>query len=282
MIKKVSQKKEKKEILGKKRLSLKELSMITVAAGLVLLYVNFTFFSEFPQIFAAMNLIAAFIVLGIPLLYRYGEYKKLKKIELVFPRYLKDVADSIATGMTLPQSMKSTLANDYGVLNPYVKELSAKVSWGISFDKAIRGFAEKTKSKSLKRNVETIIETYRSGGQVSKILVSVAESLQELERIKKERSASVYAQMINGYLIYIVFLGVMIGLSTILVPAFGAGQATSELQGIFTELFRALTIIQGFFAGLAIGKMAEGTLTAGIKHSMVLVILGYSAFVLFI
>ena len=106
--------------------------------------------------------------------------------------------------------------------------------------------------------------------------------LQELEKIKKERSASVYAQMINGYLIYIVFLGVMIGLATVLIPAFRLGESAPDLQQVFVDMFRSLTIIQGFFAGLSIGKMAEGTLIAGVKHSMALVILGYSAFMIFV
>jgi len=183
--------------------------------------------------------------------------------------------------MTLPQAMRATSSIDYGVLTPYIREMASKVSWGITFEKIMEDFAKKTGSKSMKRNVQTIIETHRSGGAMDTILKSVAQSLIELERIKKERSASVYAQMINGYLIYIVFLGVMIGLSSVLVPAFRLGETLPDLQGVFAEIFRALIIIQGFFAGLAIGKMAEGNLIAGIKHSLVLVVFGYSAFLIF-
>lgn len=273
----------KERRVKERKLGLKKLSAITLGIGLVLFYVNFTVFGSVPQVFALLNLATAFIVLGIPLLYRYGEYRKIKKIEEMFPRYIRDIAANIATGMTLPQAMKATLTNNYGVLTPYVTELHAKISWGISFERALHEFAAKTSSKPMRRNVETIIETYRSGGEIDKILTSVADSLQELEKIKKERSASVYAQMINGYLIYFVFLGVMIGLATILVPAFNVGEnVTNELQAVFTDMFRALTVIQGFFAGMAIGKMSEGTLIAGVKHAMVLTILGYSAFILFI
>ena len=111
------------------------------------------------------------------------------------------------------------------------------------------------------------------------VLAAVAESLQDLEKIKKERSSSVYAQMITGYLIYIVFLGVMIGLSTFLIPVF-FNQAETDLD--FIALFRSLIIIQGFFAGLSVGKMAEGTLVAGVKHSLVLTVFGYSVFLIFV
>ncbi|MBI4170863.1 MAG: type II secretion system F family protein [Candidatus Aenigmarchaeota archaeon] len=263
-------------------LGLKKISLISFAAGSALLYVNILLFSSETQIFAIFNLIAAVIVLGIPLTIKFKIYRNIKEIEAQFPKYLRDIAQNIGAGMTLPQAIKSTLVNNYGVLNPYIKEVSAKISWGVSFEKAMHDFAVKTKSTTMRRNIQTIIETHRSGGQIDTILVSVAQSLQELEKIKKERSASVYAQMINGYLIYIVFLGVMIGLATVLIPAFRLEETLPDLQKVFVDMFRSLTVIQGFFAGIAIGKMAEGTLIAGLKHSMVLVIFGYSAFLIFV
>ena len=48
------------------------------------------------------------------------------------------------------------------------------------------------------------------------------------------------------------------------------------------ELFRNMTIIQGMFAGVVIGKMAEGTMLAGVKHSLIMVTIGIAAFVLFL
>jgi len=268
--------------IGKKfKMNLKILSVITLCAGAPMLLFNFLYFSQYPEIYAILNLVGAVIIVGIPLLYRYSEFKKIRKIEEIFPKYLNDIAENISAGMTLPQAIRSTGSIDYGVMNPYVHEMASKVTWGITFEKIMEDFAKKTGSKNMRRNVQTIIETHRSGGSMDTVLKSVGQSLIELERIKKERSASVYAQMINGYLIYIVFLGVMIGLSSVLVPAFRLGDTLPDLQVVFVEIFRALIVVQGFFAGLAIGKMAEGTLIAGVKHSLVLVVVGYSAFLLF-
>jgi len=265
-----------------KRMGLKKVSLITLAAGGMLLVINLLLFSKTPQVFTMLNMSSALIILGVPVAYKYTDYKDSKQIEAIFPKYLRDVSQNIEAGMTLPQAMKATLSNDYGVLNPYIKELSAKISWGVSFERAMKDFAHKTKSATMRRNIQTVIETHRSGGQLGTVLVSVAQSLSELEKIKKERSASIYSQMINGYLIYIVFLGVMIGMSTGLIPAFKMDQTNPGMNAAFIDMFRALTVIQGFFAGLAIGKMAEGTIMAGVKHSMVLVIFGYSAFLIFV
>jgi len=50
----------------------------------------------------------------------------------------------------------------------------------------------------------------------------------------------------------------------------------------YNALLRNLIIIQGLFAGLALGKMSEGVLIAGIKHSLIMIFLGISLFLLFI
>lgn len=47
-------------------------------------------------------------------------------------------------------------------------------------------------------------------------------------------------------------------------PAFNAKELASP--------FLYLLLAQGFFAGLTIGKLTEGTLKAGVKHSFVLTI----------
>ncbi len=265
------------------KLDFTTISLAATLAGVILIYVNFTYFSQDPQLFSALNMVTAVITLGAPLLYKYSEYSKIKKIEAVFPRFLRDVTENINSGMTLPQAVRSTLSNEYGPLSPYVKDISAKISWGITFERALGDFSDKVGSRSLKRTVQTIIEAHRAGGTMNTVLEAVADSLRELEKIKKERSASVYSQMINGYMIYVIFLGVMIGISSFLVPTFQFESAPTgaRLDTVFPELFRSLIVIQGFFAGMAIGKMSEGTISAGIKHSLALSIIGYTAFVLF-
>lgn len=51
----------------------------------------------------------------------------------------------------------------------------------------------------------------------------------------------------------------------------------TSLRGIFMML----SLIQGFFAGIIIGKMAEGDLTAGVKHSLILMTVAFFIMSLF-
>jgi flagellar protein FlaJ len=262
-------------------INLLTVSMTTTVIGLTIIYINFTYFSANSQLFSMLNLIAGIITLGVPLLYRYTQYARLKKIESLFPVFLRDVTENINAGMTLPQAIRATTNNDYDALTLHTRDMNAKISWGIPFERVLEDFAKSAGSQNLKRTVKTIIEAHRSGGTMNTVLDAVADSLREIEKIKKERSASVYSQMINGYLIYIVFLGVMIGLSSFLLPTFQFEQSAADLPQVFPEMFRSLVIIQGFFAGIAVGKMAEGTFLAGVKHALVLSTFGYTAFLVF-
>jgi flagellar protein FlaJ len=43
------------------------------------------------------------------------------------------------------------------------------------------------------------------------------------------------------------------------------------------RIFLHLTLVQGFFSGLVAGKMGEGSISAGLKHSLIMMLLGYVA-----
>ncbi|OYT56325.1 MAG: hypothetical protein B6U68_03590 [Candidatus Aenigmarchaeota archaeon ex4484_14] len=254
-------------------------SIIAFLVGFTIISINFTMFIN-TEWFVPLNFLSALIVLGFPLGTRYIKYTRVKKIDSAFPDFLRDITTNIKAGMTLPQAVKATRTNDYGVLTPYVKKIIAKIDWGISFEKVLANFANQIDSPMIKRSVKTINETHRSGGNIGEVLMAVAESVQEMENIRRERSSRVYAQMINGYVIFFVFLGVMWGLSNFLVPAFQYQSEMDivEMQRAFNELFLNLILIQGVSAGLAIGQMAEGSLTGGLKHSFVLCAIGYTVF----
>jgi flagellar protein FlaJ len=94
--------------------------------------------------------------------------------------------------------------------------------------------------------------------------------------------------MITGYIIFFIFIGTLIILQKYLVPTLFAFSSSdigmSSVEGTtktYSDIFQWLILIEGFFSGLVVGKMAEGSLLAGLKHSFILIIIGYGAFLLF-
>jgi len=256
----------------------------SLVAGVSIISVNFFFLQDMVQIFTILNLVGASLVLGPATAIKYMEYREGRKIESAFPNFLNDVVSGVEAGMTLPQAIESASKNDYGALSSYVKKMSHQIDWGIPFDQVLRTMAKGTGSRVLRRTVSTIIETHRSGGNIADVLKSVGESIREIEKIREERKSHVYSQILTGYVIYFVFLAVIIGLQKFLMPSLAFGGASElgigpEEQGVvYKDVFQNLIIIQGFFSGLAIGKMSEGSILAGLKHLIVFVAIGFTAF----
>ncbi|NOR84772.1 hypothetical protein GQ473_01515 [archaeon] len=257
-------------------------------------------------VYRIVNIFAVIVLVTPPTIVRYANYNKLKTIEERFPDFLRDIVEGLRGGMSLPLAIKYTSKNNYSALTPKIKLLISQLSWGVPFEKAINNFASTLNSKTITRAVRTIIEAHRSGGNIADVIDAVGTSTVELEKIKRERTSRISSQMMQGYIIYFVFLGVMIGIQKFLIPSFSGntGASTGALVGAvggdaditsmmlgstsntvinvedYEKIFSHLAVIQGFFSGVVIGKLAEGSVDAGLKHAIILVIIGYTVMTL--
>jgi flagellar protein FlaJ len=262
---------------------MKKLITITIANGIIvtiIMLLGYFLFRDVTELFSTIIILGAIMFIVPIALIRYYEIWKIKAAEDYFPQYMRDLVESIRSGMTLPQAVKSVSGNDYGHLSPHVKRLNAQLDWGIPFDKALLNFSKSTGSKLIGRITSTIIESHRFGGNLTDILDSISSTSIEIERLREERRLYINSQLMTGYVIFFVFLIVIIGLQKFLVPTLTevtVGEITTapkEVGAQYGEIFRNLIILQGLFAGLVIGKMSEGAIVGGIKHSFFLVIIG--------
>lgn len=265
--------------------------LISVVAAFSIFVLNNIYFREFPLVFSTLNIV---IVLSFSLpivVMKYMEYARKKEMEEMFTIFLKDFVESIRGGMTVPHAIESVSLNDYKVLTPHVKKMSVQMDWGIPVEKVFLKFSKQSKSKLIGRIVSSVIESHRFGGDLAESFSALSTTSLEVERMRAERRFYLHSQMITGYIIFFVFLAVIISLGKFLIPSLAAVSAggattfggTEEASQIlitdYREIFRNLILIQGFFAGLTIGKMAEGATIAGLKHSMFLMFSGIIAFV---
>ncbi len=257
--------------------------------GLILLLFNFTTYNYDVLYFVSLLLMISPIVIRL-----IKEEMELKEIEDRFPDFVEDLVEAVRSGMPITKAIIYVSKNDYGALTPYVNSLAARIDWGIPLKESLELFAEETRSPLIKRTVNTILEIEKSGGKIVESLEAIVKTLQEIKQLKKEREAAVYQNVIQSYIIFLFFLGTLIATVKFLIPflsGMSAAQAISSLDlsmasfiksmlgrstvNINTSVYLHLALIQGFFAGLAIGKMSEGTIKAGIKHSLILVSLAF-------
>jgi len=217
----------------------------------------------------------------------FKEAKRQKNLELRFLDFIRNLVESVKSGISIPKSILHISRKDYNELNPYVNKLANQIEWGIPTAKALETFALDTKNKVVKRSVSIITEAEQSGGNISDILTSVVDSVINIKKMKEERKSSVYSQIVQGYIIFYVFIAIMLILQLWLFPKLTNIETASALKSgiggiggiaLGTKAFNldttffSLIMIQGFFAGIMIGKFSEGTLKTGLLHSLIMIV----------
>jgi|GEM_PF-1638720 len=207
------------------------------------------------------------------------ENKIEKEKEEQFIRFSLNLAELLKAGIPLPYAIKEIEKVDYGILNPAIRRLAARIDWGIKIEDAFGLFAEELENKTIKRNIKTLMEIYKSGGDLGKSLEAIINTLLEIKRLKRSRESAVYENILHAYLVFLFFLGVVIVLETFLLPFLSESLGTNILGfsgesniNIKDVLFH-LAIIQSVFAGLALGKMYDDSYKAGIKHILIFLIM---------
>ncbi len=250
------------------------------AAGVVAFVIAFAVTYALGSGISTSLIFSLILGVSVPSFSLYMKRLKTKGVEARLPDFLLDTASSINSGMSLPIAIKSVSTHDYGPLSPFVKRMAMQIDWGVPFQKMLSAFSSEVGSRTVNIAMNTIIEANKSGGNIAEVLKATASGVSEIERLKKERSSRIYSQLVNGYIIFFVFLGVMIMLQGNIFPSISANSTRNPF--FFYDTFRNLIMIQGFFSGIAIGKMSEGTVTAGFKHSAILVAVGFLAFTILV
>ncbi len=217
----------------------------------------------------------------------YREMKRQKEIELKFLEFMRSLVETVKSGITIPMSILHISNENFGELTPYIRKLAHQVDWGIPLHRALVTFADDTGNKVIKRSVSIVIEADQSGGNIGDVMDSVAESVLNVKQMKDERRASIYSQIVQGYVVFFIFIGIMLVLQLWLFPKLtslkgpiqsgmgilgGSSSAEGEAMNLDFSFF-SLIMVQGFFAGIMIGKFSEGSIKKGLIHSLILMTL---------
>lgn len=263
----------------KKEFKIYHLLLFSIPLSISLIVVSYFLFFEMKGIFSTLVFFSVLVSILPLLVWMYVDYSRKKQIEENFSVFLRDFIEAVRGGLTVPEAIKSVSKNDYKALTPYVKKLAAQLDWGIPLDKALENFVKGTKSRLIGRIISSVIESHRFGGKLTETFEALSSAALEIERLRLERKMYLQSQMLTGYIVFFVFLGVIVGLEKFLIPSLT--QTTSNLPmepevfvSEFKTLFRNLVYLQAVFAGLIVGKMSEGVVAAGIKHSIIMIVIG--------
>jgi len=220
------------------------------------------------------------------------ENKVTAEKEEMFLEFARNLVESVKTGTPINKAIVNVRNKPYGVLSGHVKKLANQITIGIPLSKALQTFSNDINNSTISRALALIGQAERSGGEIGGILESVTEAVSMVDKLRKERKADISSMIIQGYIIFLVFIVIILVLQFQILPSLvgiapsgegigevgigGFGGAAEPLDPEeVTSSFIYLLLVQGFFTGLVIGKLAEGSIKSGVRHSFILVIIAF-------
>lgn len=220
-----------------------------------------------------------------------------KEKEEMFLEFARNLVESVKTGTPISKSITNAKNKNYGVLTPHVEKLGNQITLGIPLNTALHIFAKDTRNKTIARSLTLIGQAERAGGEIGEILEAVVGAITVADKLRKEQKAIVSNLVTQGYIIFIVFIIVVLIMQHKILPmiegianlgmdsssasafggnsvGFGSGGGNLDSNAIGSS-FLYLLLVQGFFSGLAIGKLAEGSMKAGLRHSFSLMLAAF-------
>lgn len=208
--------------------------------------------------------------------------------EEMFLEFSRNLVESVKAGTPVSKSIVNLKGKKYGILTEHIDKLANQILLGIPLNKALHVFSKDIRNKTISRALTLIGQAERAGGDIGEILESVAGSVSLTDKLKKERKAAVSTLVVQGYIIFLVFIVIILVMQFKIIPLVsGIGQdlgSSGVIGGVsgrdldpksIANAFLYLLLIQGFFSGLTIGKLSSGSIKSGTKHSLALMLMAF-------
>ncbi|TRZ87450.1 MAG: secretion system protein [Methanosarcinales archaeon] len=273
---------------------------LIITMPIALIYLTITLVSGLKSVNIVDHMddpiVYSFYIVSIPLLI-FHEYKRgwEEKIQSQFPDFLKKLASTNETGMTLRDSIKLMTRTDMG-MGKEIKKIYNDIDWALTINEALRRFANRVRTHVVARSITLVTKANESSGDIGEVLNVAARDAAAEQELKNERRVSMFIYIVIIYISFLVFIGIIYVISsTFLEEMVKAGEKTTasgsravtmslNRSGLadYNRIFFHGALIEGAFSGLIAGVMGEGSVLSGLKHSVIMVTIGYLLFSLFV
>jgi flagellar protein FlaJ len=215
----------------------------------------------------------------------YLNQKWVSTIEKQMPTLVRGVSESQETGVTLVKALEKVVEDKMvgKPLSDEVRKLTVQMSWGTSFEGALTKFKERIGSPIVSRFCALVLEASRSGGQIKKVFTGTSGFLEEMKELDEDTDAQMRPYIIVIYAAFVVFLFTAIILvQSFFAPLEGYPQILSQFSIVgvreFKDFFYKNMLVSAVTGGLMAGKIGERRVVGGLKHAIVLSVVGYVVF----
>lgn len=223
------------------------------------------------------------------------KYKRIKKMEEIFPDFLQLMSSNLRAGITIDRSMLLSVREEFDPLDKEIQKAGREIATGKSMELSLLNMAGRIGSEKIRKTILLIISGMRAGGNLATLLEQTGTNMRENIFVEKKAASNVLMYVIFIFVAVAAGAPALFGLSTVLVeiltnllsgiPAVEAGAAvpftlsTISVSVTFIKYF-ALTfiIVIDILAALVLGLVSKGEEKEGLKYLPALLIIGLVIF----
>lgn len=269
------------------------ISLSSIIIALIFLSLLFYFGSFFPRppywiplSIEVNNVIVYSIILAMlpPATIEFLNNRWLNGVEKNVPRFLQDVTEEVKSGEPLINALEVNALTDYGPISPLLKDTLVRFNLTSNFEDAMNWFGVNLIKPVGSQLASILLESYETGGEIINVLINSVELFKTIENDRVHRKSQT-----RPYL-FIVYTGLVIFLliSYVLLNQFlihfqftnevsGLSQAGINLVSINLDYYASIlywaAIIESIVGGFVVGKMIEGKVSAGLIHSILMMMI---------
>lgn len=263
---------------------------ISIVIAISLLLAFFIFLPGTASLFLNELMLASLIIVLAPsAILEHVNQKWMNGVEDQMPVLVKGISESQETGLTFIKAIEKVVEDKMirPPLSDEVKKLTVQMSWGLSFEDALKGFKDRINSSVVNRFCTLVLEASRSGGEIRKVFSATAGFMEDMKQTDKETSSQMKPYIVVVYAAFLVFAFTSIILvRSFFAPLQGLPQILNPLSigGIadLKDFFYRTMLMSALVGGLMAGKIGERRVAGGFKHSIMLMLMGYVIFFLLI
>lgn len=228
----------------------------------------------------------------IPVAYiTYNNYRYMNSVERSIPRFMRDILENTNSGVILPRALIQATTQDYGPISHEIAVAMTKFSMGYDFRSSIFEACERLRHPYMLQVGQIIVEAYAAGGKMREVLESSVVLFNGLEQYDEQKQSelrpytqlvyiSVVIFLIIAYIIVSRFIGPLNNLPIaksaggLPVAASSFAVGLSKIPPVYFEsIFFIAGVFESIFGGIVVGKIVNASASAGLRHSLVLLII---------
>ena len=211
-------------------------------------------------------------------------HRWLDGVEKNVHKLLQDITEEVKSGQPLINALEVNASTDYGPISPLLRESLIRFDLTSNFRDVMNWFGVNLIKPVGNQMASILLESYETGGENTDVLISSVKLFKAIEDDRLHRKSQT-----RPY-IFIIYTGLIIFilLSSVLLNQFLIHfQFTNEVSGLrqaginlasinldyYTSILYWAAIIESLVGGIVAGKMIEGKVSAGLTHSILMLMI---------